>query len=493
MKHAVRCLLCTLIMLGAAASVRAQNAGDTTAPEPLAGMAAPSGPQAQNSAAGALRTPQYVDLLAGLGYTSDAFLTPNHPVADGIALAGLGMDYIHQGPELDLDALGDVERLEYFKNSSLSTFYGEFNGSAIWGHPTELFQWLLSDSFGEGMLNPLLAPIPQYLQTVNYATTGPYLNFNFGTSERLTLFGLYSRTTFERSPLDSQGYEGGAAFRHAFSSLSSFSLQATDQRIDFLDSAVAQSFPGAAHGYDIQAAWANYAATFGRTDFSASGGYNTEDYGGKQRGTPLANLRLSRQVSPFSTLFFEGSTGYSTPGSSLASPSSTLAAAGAQSIVETGTGVLAGTAEAAPFDRSSVSLGWRFGGSRTTLALIGTGSAEHYVQQSTFDETSAMASVSARRELAPMLSVQLVWAQVYAHYSHIDADTRTNTAQLSLSRQFRKATLSAYAQWLHQRSTAETSTTPVSSFDDERVGLELSYDLIGHRAPGQGPMPGGQL
>jgi hypothetical protein len=468
MKHLGR-LLGMLMILVVAVSARAQTAGQQT-----------PGP-----ASGALGAPGYVDLKVGLAYTTNAYLTPGNPVGDGIALAGLDIDYVHQGAKLDFDALGNIDRLEYLKRSFPGSFYGHFNGSAVWGHPTDWFQWLLSDSFGEAMVDPLAAPTPVNLQTVNYVTTGPTVNFNFGTPNRLTLFGLYSRTTFQSSPFDSQSYEGGASFRHALSAVSSLSLQATSLRTEFLDPAELASFPGAAAGYDTRTASLGYTTKLERTQFAATAGYNTVDYGGKVHGAPLASLQLSRQVSPFSSLFLTGQTGYSTLGGSLQSPTGALPAAGAQATLATGIGAAAGTAAAAPFKQTAGSLGWTFQRARTTVTLMGTASEQRYVQQQTFDQTAETASASWRRELGPNFSAQLQASQTFGHYAQINADNRASTVNLSLSKQFRNAILTAYAQRLQQRTSGQTAGLPVASYNDERVGLELTYDLVGHRPAGR--------
>src|SRR5579862_3796146 len=228
MNHrAIGRLICASLIASAVGVVHAQGYGSIGQ---INGPGAPRGVFALSNARAALQAPGYVDLLAGVMYTNNAFLTRNNLTGDGIGYAGLDVNYIHLGPELTIDALGNVNRIEYFKGSFPGTFYGEFVGSALWGKQTDIFQWLVSDAFGEGMLDPLSAPTPANLQWINNARTGPYLNFPLGIANRLSLFGLYSRTTFQLSPFDSQSFEGGASFNHAFSPASSFSVQATDIR-----------------------------------------------------------------------------------------------------------------------------------------------------------------------------------------------------------------------------------------------------------------------
>jgi hypothetical protein len=417
-------------------------------------------------------------------YTNNAFLTQSHPVSDGSGFGGLVVDYIHRGPGLLIDALGNVERFQNVKGSFPGTFYGEFMGSALFGRPTEIFQWQALDAFGEGMVNPLTSPTPRNLQTVNYGRTGPILNFNMGTSNRLTLSGLYSRTTFETSPYGSQSYEGSASFQHALSSVSSFSVQASDLHTEFVDPAVVKSFPGAAHGYDTRAASAGYQAEFGRTRFLLYGGYNTVNYGGPQRGAPLVVLHFNREISPFSTIFLTGETGYSTLGNSLLSPTSAVGTSGSQPLLGTGTGATLNTATPSPSKDTRGSLGWTYHRLRTSFTLLGTAADQRYVEGSVYDQTSGSINASLRRELGPTLSVQLEGIQTVGHFGNIGAVNRSTAAHVSLSKQFRSAIFSAYAQWLHQQATPGKSGVEVASYNDARVGFQFTYDLIGHKTVG---------
>ena len=188
-----------LVALGAGARVHAQTATTsaaptTTATTPLYG----TNPTGQTG---------YIDALAGLAYTDNALRTSGAgKKGDGLAAVGLATDYARVG-NLSVNLLGNVERLEYLNHSYSGSFYGQFNGSALLGKNTDPLQWQLQDSFGEAMSDPLQAPNPQNLQTINDVATGPRVNLHLGLRDRLTLSGQYSRTTYQRSPFDSQTFQ----------------------------------------------------------------------------------------------------------------------------------------------------------------------------------------------------------------------------------------------------------------------------------------------
>ena len=233
----------------------------------------------------------YVDVLAGLAYTDNALQSGSRRVSDGIGIAGFSTDYMRTG-NLSLNLLGNLERLEYLRHSFAGSFYGQFFGSGVFGKSTDLLQWQLSDSFGEEMTDPLAAPTPLNLQTINYLTTGPLVNLHFGLTNRLTLFGNYSRTTYQRSPFDSQMYQGGARFRHALAGASSVSLDASTSHTQYIESAAVRTYFAGASSYDIRQASIAYKGAFVRTEVLLRAGYNTTTL----CSGPASACELSRRI-----------------------------------------------------------------------------------------------------------------------------------------------------------------------------------------------------
>ena len=426
----------------------------------------------------------YVDLMAGMLYTDNALLSSSQRTSDGIALVGFSTDYERRG-NLSLDLLGNLDRLQYLRHSFAGSFYGQFVGSGVLGKPTDPLQWQLNDSFGEGMTDPLASPTPQNLQTINDVETGPLVNLHFGLTNRLTLSGLYSRTTYQRVPYDSQTYQGGVRFVHAISGASSLSVEASTAHTKYIDSAAVQSFfGGASSTYDIRQASISYRAHFVRTRVLLRGGYNTLQYvRGPNHGAPLYELRITRRISPFSTVFLGVQQDYSTNGGALASP-------GARIGLQMGASLNAGLTVAQPFSMRSAQVGWMFQRARTNLSLTGT-----YAQQ-TFDQTSATNSYNNRdegvmvaigRRLRPTVMVQLRLQGYLERYSNLDARSRRYIAELTLSKHFARTTLGIYVERWHQSGAPGISNFQASSYNDDRVGVYVTYDLFGERPVGSTP------
>lgn len=469
----------------------------------------------QNSTAGSpTQQSGYVDLLGGLAYTDNALLSGSQRSSDGIATAGFDANYRRTG-ELSLNLLGNLARLEYFRRSYSGSFYGHFFGLGVLGKPTDTLQWQLSDSFGEAMTDPLSAPTPQNLQTINQVATGPLVNLHFGLTNRLTLSGLYSRTTYQRSPFDSQTYKGQVEFAHSLPGASSLALDASTAHTKYINGAAVQSYlagttaaaggsasaatPGlssASSSYDIRQASVSYNARLVRTEILLRAGYNTLQYGGASRhGAPLYEVRLSRQISPFSTVFLDGRQMYSTNGSSLASP-------GAAVGLQIGAGQNPGYAVAQPFNERSADAGWLFNRARTSLSLTGT------YRQNVFNQTSVTnnnnnreegATIVFGRQLRPTVRMQLRAQGFWNRYSQLGAQTRREIFELSFSKRFARTMIWFYVQRRHQSGSQGISTFQASSYNDDRVGLFVTFDLFGERSmqpslqgmPGMGSFTGG--
>lgn len=463
-----------LIVLGAGARAHAQTAiaaaTTATAPNPLFGTNPPG-------------ETGYIDALAGLAYTDNALLTSGAgKKGDGLATLGFATDYARVG-YLSVNMLGDVERLEYLNHSYSGSFYGQFNGSALLGKNTDPLQWQLQDSFGEAMIDPLQAPNPQSLQTINDIATGPRVNLHFGLRNRLRLSGQYSRTTYQRSPFDSQTFQGGMDFSHALSAASYVGLQGSFARTEYIESATLQQvLIGPVSNFNLWQGAAVFSGTYQRARLMLRAGYNVLDFGqGSRKGEPLFQLNISRQISPFSTVFLNAQSSYSMNGGSLGSTNAQLG-------LQTGAFLNPSLAVAQPFNDRSGSLGWTFQRARTTFSLSGMVDQILYVQSGgpglNLNHLDEGLSMTLGRQLRPRTSVQL-WARGYIdHYSQLHARTNRESLGLSFTQTFFRLAISFYLERNQQSGAPGASHFLASSYHDDQIGLYATYNLFG--AQGQG-------
>ena len=418
----------------------------------------------------------YIDAVAGLTYTDNAQLSQSNHTSDGIGSLGLDADYTRTG-RLSLSLLGDIQRVQYIRNSFSGSFYGNFDGSALWGKPTDPLQWILRDSFGEGTTSPLAAPTPQNLQTVNYLTTGPFLNLNLGLTNRFTAYGEYGRSTYQRSPYDSQTFEGGAEFTHKLAGSTSISLQASDARTEYLNQAALINTPGAGSRYNVKQATIRFQGQYVRTNVSLAAGYNTINYGGQTHGSPYYSVQISRSISPSSTIFIGGQSNYSTFGSAMQSPTVQLNMQGGGTL---GIGFIIPE----PMQQRRATAGWNFSHDRTNLSLSGSYADDLYPQVPIDNHRDASLGLSIGRQIRPTVSVSLQAYGTYNNYRQQDAKTHWMSATLTLTKEFAHSSVGFYLRRLQQSGSSGVSSFAAASYYDDQVGVYFTYDLFGQRNAG---------
>ncbi len=486
MKTSTQCLAIGLLALGAQAA-RAQEAPQQTVQGVTPAQALPA--QQPYGVVTPRGEVGYLDVLAGLAYADNPLLTSRRGQQDGLATLGFATDYQRTGM-LTVNLLGDIDRLQYVRGTLPGSFYGEFNGSAILGKDTDPVQWRLSDGFGEAMTDPFQAPTPESLQTINDVATGPDFNLHFGLRNRLTLSGLYSRTTYQRSPFDSQSFEGGLKFIHALTGAAYVAFEGSTEHTEYLDSSILQRTEHApVPNFDVSEGSVVFATSSPRTTLRLQAGYNMLDFsGGSSSAAPLYQLRITRKISPFSSVFLSAQSSYSMNGASMGSP-------GAQIALQTGTSLGAALAIPQPYEERSGSLGWTFQRALTRLSLSGTVSQNIYQHTraaaadavTNDDSVDEGAALIVSQQLRPTLSVQLQAGGYIDRYSKLQGETHRETIGLTLSKTFVRLAVSLYAERIQQSGSAGRSNFRVGSYSDDEVGVYFTYSLLGPQTQGASP------
>ena len=403
----------------------------------------------------------YLQVQEAVVHTDNAQLTSNARVSDTLSLTGFAIDYTESGSRLDLDARGTLDWVEYLDHTFPGAPVGGLNASAIWGHSADLFQLIARDTFGQVVADPLSSPTPTNLEQVNYLTVGPQINFNLDTTSRLTLYGLFSNVTYQRSPYDSNSFEGGAALVHDLSTASELGLHVDEQHTSFESQSAAADF-------SIRSAYLSYAAQLNRTRASVDAGYSQLEQGATKTGGPLLKLELDRVVAPSVTVYLRAQTEFSTAADALRTetPSPLLL------------GAIAATASPEPYQDHSLGLGTSFNYARTKLSLLGTVDRVGYRQNTTFDVRNTNLVATLQRSLSPTVSAGLNVERTYQHFLNIAADLAETTVDASVTKKLRRLGLTAYFQRRHHTASG-SQTSLVTNFDESRVGVNVTYDVIG--------------
>jgi hypothetical protein len=403
----------------------------------------------------------YLQLHAGVTYTDNVRQSGDNPKGEMLASEGVAVDYTHQGSRFYFDSLGALKWIEYLEHTYDGTASGILNAKALFGTSEDVLQWAAFETFGQLERDPFAAPTPLNTENVNYFTTGPTLNFESGQN-RLSVRGFYSRTDYQRSPYDSNGHDVGASLSHALSESSSMGVTADSRHTHF-------RYPLVASDYDVRSAFLSYTATVTRTRLTAETGYTILHYRDANPGSPLVSLGLDRRISSFSTIYLLARVGYATDVESirtsagLTTPSVAFAAASSPN----------------PQRQESVSLGWNLERARTTVSLFGSLARQKYRNQSVLDHDNVLLQLLLLRRLSPTVSAILSVQHQTNRYTRADTDTTQTDLSTGISKTFYRLGLSLRYDHFH-RGGSSSGGAPIVVYHENRFGLYLTYDLLGH-------------
>ncbi|MGH8210388.1 MAG: hypothetical protein ACREU6_12520, partial [Steroidobacteraceae bacterium] len=231
------------------------------------------------------------------------------------------------------------------------------------------------------------------------------------------------------------------------------------------------SDPTVATNYDVNSGFVRYDTAIARTRLSVDAGYASLHFGSTTSGGPLLTLQLDRRISYASTVYVRAQSEFSTAAESLRPGIGTVAAIGA----------FAYAAAAAPFKQRTAELGWFFEKGRTTFSLLASLEQQRYEEQSTtLNNNGTFLEAALGRQLTPTVSAGLSIRRGSQRYQNLDADLVETTLGASLEKRFNRLGLSLRYNW-HHRTTSGTSSPLLGDYDENRIGVYASYDLLGHR------------
>jgi hypothetical protein len=403
----------------------------------------------------------YLQLHTGLTYTDNVLQSRDNPKGELLASGGFAVDYTHKGNRLYFDSHGALKWVEYLEHTYDGTASGVMNAKALFGRSDDVLQWGAFETFGQLERDPFAAPTPVNTENVNYFTTGPTLNFLMGAN-RLSLRGLYSKTDYQRSTYDSNGYDVGVSLSHALSGSSSLDLDVDSRHTHFGDQSVASD-------YDVRSAFLGYTANVARTRLSAEAGYTTLHYRGANTGAPLMSVGLDRRISSSATIYLRARVGYSTEADSIRTAEGLTAPSAA----------FAGASTPTPLKQENISAGWDFERWRTTVTMFSSLSRQKYQSQSRLDHDNLLLQVLLLRRLGPTISGMLSIQHQTNRYTSVDVDTTQTGLTTGISKSFTRLGLSLRYE-IFRRHGSGSSGAEVAVYHENRIGLYVTYDLLGH-------------
>jgi hypothetical protein len=412
------------------------------------------------STAGAESLTYGVDV--GVGQSDNITLVETDRISQTMAIAEADFDFKQKSRLLDADVKGNFTYLDYLQGAFSNQLVGRFDGIAHFALIPERLTWVLQDNFGQSGLDPFTPLTPTNLEDVNYVSTGPDLSLRLGGTGFLNMGARVSRVTYETSPFDSNRVSGNIAWGLQLSAVSSVSVNADSERVNFENTMLNTDFDRSDvfMRYEIQGARTDLSADLGGTEIRETDASNT---GG------LAKIQLARRISPAAKLTFSIGHDLTDAANSFSSLQS-----GATGIV--GTAPAAQTSQSYTVDYASAE--WRYERNRTSIAISARWERDRYDTQPLLDNTRGGAELNVERKLSHSFTAQL-WGRLYkTNYPHAVVAPQTGSSD------YTDGLIGAALAWHHGRGlevrlraehVSRDAATAGAGFDENRVMLTVGY------------------
>jgi hypothetical protein len=327
------------------------------------------------------------EVLTGVGHSNNITRVEERPIDETTASVGLNLEWDEKSRHIEGDALVDLSYVEYLEDTYDGEVLGHATADIDFGIVPERFHWQVSEDFGQAQTDPFAPVTPETRENINYFTTGPDFFLHFGQAMSAELFGRYSSTNYEDSPLDAQRTSLGFAVGRDVSELSHVALNFIADESTFDDGAPGYERRNAYLSYELQPG--------GRMAITSNLGYTWLQMDGSDDvdGGILLDLSISRQMTSSSLLTLTAAHEFSDAGES-------LSASGGGEFEQI-------TASADPFESSDASLEWSFNRNRTSMELSVAYNERAYETQVEFDSTRMFYRVDFGRVMRPTLTANL--------------------------------------------------------------------------------------
>lgn len=393
-------------------------------------------------------------LSAGVGETDNVLRSSSNKRSQTLAVTALDVALSHHKPRLTAEATGSFEDLYYVQNAFGNQIVGSFSGNADIGLVPRRLDWVINEAYGQNLLNPLEPATSSNLQNINVVSTGPDLLFHpGGESNFLQLGARYARSDYQAVPFGGHQGIGMLVLGHDLSRTSSLALNITEQKMYFNNTDLNQN-------YTLRKAYGSYLVQGVRTAIEIqAGAVQTNDLSTRTSTwttRPIAQIRLTRRLSPTMTLSMQGGRQVTDVADSFAS----LQGGAAGRIVVAPT---YGTTSS--YVDTYGSLGWDFALNRTSIGASASWQRSSYDLVPLFDTKIEDYTLGIRRRLTPRLGASVTGTLSKIDYYVAQLRRTAPTVDVNLQwRASRKVRLAIQYQYSEQESSQFLETLTRSGY-----------------------------
>lgn len=425
---------------------------------------------------------QRTDLFvtAGLGETDNIGLTATGTQAQTIASVGLLVDVERQG-QLEGSLTGEVSYLDFLEHAFPGQVVGRLDGKGSYALIPDHIKWVVQETYGTAQVDALAPEDRNNIESVNVFATGPDFLMRPTEDTYLRLGGRYELVDYETSPFNSHRVLGMAAIGDDLSVASSVSLNADVTQIRYQDASINPD-------YDRRKFYLHYDTRGARTSISLDAGAAQVDDTGPWTSKLLAQLRLTRDLTPFQSLYINGGQQFTDSADTFGS----LTSGAAGKLIVAGA---AGTAGNYLDDYATA--GWRFKEDRTSLDVSARWDRATYTIEATplqiqdyillglpvgLDGSRDGLEMTLHRDVTPIVSAFI--SAAYAHESYETLGFVDHTVSLGVGVNFNPSSRLQYrVRFDHNMRTIDGVPTLVVAeglgygYTENRIFLTAVYRL----------------
>lgn len=185
----------------------------------------------------ALERAAAAEFAYGVGYvgehSSNITRTPTNEKSDWINTFIAGIAYRDIGPELATHVVGQVEEVDYHKDTFDDGPQYYLDAAAIWTISPRRLTWTLEDRYSQARLNVAAQDTPTNRVGANVFATGPDVFLRFGALNTMVIGARYGQMYFGGNDADNSRYAGYGRWLYQMDSATTVSLNYEGLKVEF--------------------------------------------------------------------------------------------------------------------------------------------------------------------------------------------------------------------------------------------------------------------
>lgn len=243
---------------------------------------------------------------AGIGVSDNIARTPQNEIDETISTVGFDFGVVEETNKLDLNIRSNFDYVDYADDTFESELVGGLTGAATFTLIDERLRWVVQDTFGQSLFDPLQPARPNNREDVNFFATGPTLSLTPGSRNPIILDLRYSRMDFEVRPNDNDRLSGALSIGRDISREGTLSLNLNATRIEYDN-----GFTPPVEQYE---AYGRFETIGTRSTLGFDLGYNEVEFDGIDGDGILARVDYTRQTSANGNFSISGGSQFSEQG-----------------------------------------------------------------------------------------------------------------------------------------------------------------------------------